>query len=191
MGGIIYSFYMKMWTCYFCIIHHFCPKIEPIKIAAIPMIATTLIEGLSVESVAILIRVSLPSSRTILASFYQMPPLQHGRIRLIRSRSYNSSLQSPCQQKMIVMSITVELSEKTLKRPMCGSWLVILIEFCPRYWYFCLKQFFQPKKHHRSDEFCPTSILSLRHQKDFYVYEEKYIVSIPNRHSIMSIRGSS
>jgi len=152
---------------------------------------TTLIESLSVESIAILIRVSLPSSRTILASFYQMPPLQHGRIRLIRSRSYNSSLQSSCQQKMIVMSITVELSEKTLKRPMCGSWLVILIEFCPRYWYFCLKQFFQPKKHHRSDEFCPTYILSLRHQKDFYVYEEKYIVSIPNRHSIMSIRGSS
>jgi hypothetical protein len=32
------------------------------------------------------------------------------------------------------------------KCPKCGSWLILPIEFSPRYWYHCLKQFFQSKK---------------------------------------------
>ena len=32
------------------------------------------------------------------------------------------------------------------KCPKCGSWLILPIDFSPRYWYFCLKQFFQSKK---------------------------------------------
>ena len=32
------------------------------------------------------------------------------------------------------------------KCPECGSWLILPIEISPRYWYLCLKQFFQSKK---------------------------------------------
>ena len=37
------------------------------------------------------------------------------------------------------------ICEVAPKCPKCGSWLIMQIDFSPRYWYLYLKQFYQSK----------------------------------------------